>query len=98
MPARAQACSIVVGCHLPCQSGISLGTSISRPSTLILIFSTGGGAGLVSVVVVGDILFNAKAQRRRGAGKLCAFASSKRRLRQTTRLVRPFEEWSQLSH
>ena len=52
MPAIALACSIVVGCSLPCQSGMSFGTSISRPSTLILIFSIGGEAGSGSVVVV----------------------------------------------
>jgi hypothetical protein len=34
---QTHACSMVVGCNLPCQSGIILGTSISRPSTLILI-------------------------------------------------------------
>src|SRR5439155_7156262 len=61
MPASAQACSIVVGCSLPCQSGINFGTSISRPSTLILIFSTGGGEGLVSLVEAVGILLNAKA-------------------------------------
>src|ERR1039458_1522147 len=47
---------MVVAWGLPCQSGMVLGASISRPSTLILIFSTGGGAGLGSVVVVADIL------------------------------------------
>ena len=53
-----QACSIVVGWSLPCQSGISFGTSSSRPSTLILIFSTGGdpaGAGFDSVGGAADI-------------------------------------------
>src|SRR5579871_6520582 len=50
---------MVVGCGLPCQSGIVLGTSITRPSTLILILSTGGGgagaAGLFSVGAAVDI-------------------------------------------
>src|SRR5258708_32880651 len=51
----SHACSIVVGTGLPCQSGVSFGTSTSRPSTLTLIFSIAGGAGLVSVVATVDI-------------------------------------------
>src|ERR1035437_4239654 len=46
---------MVVGASLPCQSGVSFGTSTSRPSTLTLIFSIAGGAGLVSVVDAADI-------------------------------------------
>src|ERR1700690_3359399 len=42
---------MVVAAGLPCQSGIILGTSISRPSTLILIVSTGGGGAFGSTVV-----------------------------------------------
>src|SRR5581483_4619151 len=42
---------IVVGIGLPViGSGVVRGTSTSRPSTFTLIFSTGGGAGLVSVI------------------------------------------------
>src|SRR5690349_16316123 len=52
----SHACNIVVGASLPCQSGVSFGTSISRPSTFTLIFSIAGGAGLTSVVVAADIL------------------------------------------
>ena len=37
-------------------SGVVFGTSTSRPSTLTLIFSTGGGAGLGSVVAAVDML------------------------------------------
>src|ERR1700683_3997078 len=51
MPAIAHACNMVVGCILPCQSGVIFGTSMSRPSTLIFKVSTGGGAGFGSVVV-----------------------------------------------
>jgi len=50
MPATTHAWSMVVGANLPCQSGIILGTSISRPSTLILIVSTGGVAGFVMAI------------------------------------------------
>src|ERR1017187_6937668 len=67
---------MVVGVNLPDQSAVRRGTSISRPSTFTLIFSIAGGAGFVSVVDAADILFNAKAQRRRDAkqNSLCAFA------------------------
>src|SRR4030095_1973244 len=46
MPASWQACSMVVGTGLPCQSAIILGTSISRPSAFILmVASAAAGAG-----------------------------------------------------
>jgi hypothetical protein len=46
-----------VGIGLPeIGSGVVFGTTISLPSTLTLIVSTGGGAGLVSVVAIIDIL------------------------------------------
>ena len=52
-----QAWIMVVGTGLPLiGSGIVFGTSTSLPSTFTLIFSTGGGAGLGSIVVVADIL------------------------------------------
>src|SRR5439155_7540158 len=76
MPASAQACSIVVGCNLPCQSGISFGTSISRPSTLIWSFSTSEGAGLVSIVAGVGILLNAKAHWCRDANRVAQTSQS----------------------
>src|SRR5579863_9079006 len=57
MAANAQACNMVVGCGLPCQSGDILGTSMSRPSTLMRMVSTAGAAGLDSVVVGVDISY-----------------------------------------
>ncbi len=46
---------MVVGTSLPDQSAVRRGTSISRPSTLTLIFSIAGEAGFISVVAAVDI-------------------------------------------